>query len=91
MEQIADAPYIREAEKYGTWHPQTEEEHRSEEYRETFVGELKKVRNLIQMAVAVLEGLPEDTVWENEITDLADTLSDLGFTVDNKATEIERW
>lgn len=89
---IADAPYIRDAEQNGVgYHGQTEADYRSEQYQETMVAEMKEIRNLIQMAVAVLEGLPEETVWEDKIKDMADSLSDFGFHVDNIADEIERW
>lgn len=92
MNQIADAPYIREAEMYGVGYQKpTEQDYRSKQYQETIVSEIKKVRNLIQMAVGLLEGLPEETVWEEKITEIADNLSDLGFTVDNITDEIERW
>ena len=89
---IADAPYIREAEMYGVgYHKQTEEEYRSETYRESVVEGLKKARNLIQMAVGILEGLPEDTVWDDEISEAAHNAADFGFSLDNLADEVERW
>ena len=89
---IADAPYIREAEMNGVgYHEQTEEEYRSETYRESVVEGLKKARNMIQMAVGILEGLPEDTVWDDEIADSADTVSDFGYLLDRFAERVERW
>lgn len=89
---IADAPYIREAEMNGVgYHEQTEEEYRSETYRESVVEGLKKARNMIQMAVGILEGLPEDTVWDDEIADAADTASDFGYLLDRFAERVERW
>jgi len=92
MIQVPDAPYIREAEMYGVGYQKpTEQDYRSKQYQETIVSELKKVRNLIQMAVGLLEGLPDETVWEDRIADIADSLADIGFTVDNTADEIERW
>jgi hypothetical protein len=92
MTQIADAPYIRDAEMNGVgYHEQTEEEYRSETYRESVVEGLKKARNMIQMAVGILEGLPEDTVWDDEIADAADTASDFGYLLDRFAERVERW
>ena len=89
---IADAPYIREAEMNGVgYHEQTEEEYRSETYRESVVEGLKKARNMIQMAVGILEGLSEDTVWDDEIADAADTASDFGYLLDRFAERVERW
>ena len=89
---IADAPYIRDAEMNGVgYHEQTEEEYRSETYRESVIEGLKKARNMIQMAVGILEGLPEDTVWDDEIADAADTASDFGYRLDRFAERVERW
>ena len=89
---IADAPYIRDAEMNGVgYHEQTEEEYRSETYRESVVEGLKKARNMIQMAVGILEELPEDTVWDDEIADAADTASDFGYLLDRFAERVERW
>jgi hypothetical protein len=92
MTQIADAPWVRDAELNGVgYHEQTEEEYRSETYRESVVDGLKKARNLIQMAVGILEGLPEDTVWDDEIAEAADTAADFGFTLENLTEQVERW
>jgi hypothetical protein len=92
MTQIADAPWVRDAELNGVgYHEQTEEEYRSETYRESVVEGLKKARNLIQMAVGILEGLPEDTVWDDEIAEAADTAADFGFTLENLTEQVERW
>ena len=92
MTQIADAPYIREAEMYGVgYHEQTEQEYRSETYRDSVVEGLKKARNLIQMAVGILEGLPEETVWDDEISEAADDAADFGFRLDNLTENVERW
>ena len=92
MTQIADAPYIRDAEMNGVgYHEQTEEEYRSETYRESVVEGLKKARNMIQMAVGILEGLPDETVWDDEIADAADTASDFGYLLDRFAERVERW
>ena len=89
---ISDVPYIRDAEMNGVgYHEQTEEEYRSETYRESVVEGLKKARNIIQMAVGILEGLPEDTVWDDEIADAADTASDFGYLLDRFAERVERW
>lgn len=89
---IADAPWIREAELNGVgYHEQTEEEYRSEAYRDSVLEGLKKARNLVQMAVGILEGLPEDTVWDDEISEAADNAADFGFGLDNLADEVERW
>lgn len=89
---IADAPYIRDAEINGVGYAdQTEEEYRSEQYRNTFLGELKKVCTLLSMATAILEGLPEDTVWDEKVTELADNIADMEFTVSSAANDIERW
>lgn len=89
---IADAPYIRDAEMNGVgYHEQTEEEYRSETYRESVVEGLKNARNMIQMAVGILEGLPEDTVWDDEIADAADTASDFEYLLDRFAERVERW
>ena len=89
---IADAPYIRDAEMNGVgYHEQTEEEYRSETYRESVVEGLKKARNMIQMAVGILEGLPDETVWDDEIADAADTASDFGYLLDRFAERVERW
>lgn len=89
---IADAPWIRQAEQFGDdIEPETEQEYRSRIYRESVIEGLKKARNLIQMAVGLLEGLPEDTVWDDEITDLADDASDLGFQIDDLADKAGRW
>lgn len=92
MTQISDAPYIRDAEMNGVgYHEQTEEEYRSETYRESVVEGLKKARNMIQMAVGILEGLPDETVWDDEIADAADTASDFGYLLDRFAERVERW
>lgn len=89
---IADAPYIQDAEMNGVgYHEQTEEEYRSETYRESVVEGLKKARNMIQMAVGILEGLPDETVWDDEIADAADTASDFGYLLDRFAERVERW
>lgn len=89
---IADAPWIREAELNGVgYHEQTEEEYRSEACRDSVLEGLKKARNLVQMAVGILEGLPEDTVWDDEISEAADNAADFGFGLDNLADEVERW
>ena len=92
MTQIADVPYIRDAEMNGVgYHEQTEEEYRSETYRESVVEGLKKARNMIQMAVGILEGLPDETVWDDEIAEAADTASDFGYLLDRFAERVERW
>ena len=89
---IADAPWIRDAELNGVdYHEQTEEEYRSEAYRDSILEGLKKARNLVQMAVGILEGLPEDTIWDDEISEAADNAADFGFDLDNLADEVERW
>lgn len=89
---IADAPYIRDAELNGVgYHEQTEQEYRSETYRESVVEGLKKARNLIQMAVGILEGLPDETVWDDEIAEAADNAADFGFQLDNLAESVGRW
>ena len=89
---IPDAPYIREAELYGVdYHEQTEQEYRSETYRDSVVEGLKKARNLIQLAVGILEGLPEETVWDDDIAEAADDASDFGFRLDNLTENVERW
>lgn len=89
---IPDAPYIREAELYGfDSAPATEQEWRSETYAESIAEGLKKARDLIQQAVGFLEGLPEDTTFDDEISDLADDAADLGFRVDNLAAKAGRW
>ena len=89
---IADAPYIRDAELNGVgYHEQTEQEYRSETYRDSVAEGLKKARNLIQMAVGILEGLPEETVWEDEITEAADDASSFSFRLDDLAENVERW
>ena len=92
MTQIADAPWVRDAELNGVgYHEQTEEEYRSETYRESVIEGLKKARNMIQMVVGILEGLPDDTVWDDDIAEVADTAADFGFTLDNLAEQVERW
>jgi hypothetical protein len=92
MTQVDDAPYIRDAEINGVgYHEQTEEEYRSEMYRESVIEGLKKARNMIQMAVGILEGLPDETVWDDEISEAADNAADFGFTLDNLAESVERW
>ena len=89
---IADAPYIRDAEMNGVgYHKQTEQEYRSETYRKTVVEGLKKARDLIQQAVGFLEGLPDETVWDDEIAEAADNAADFGFRLDNLAENVERW
>ena len=89
---IADAPYIRDAELNGVgYHEQTEQEYRSETYRKTVVESLKKARDLIQQAVGFLEGLPDETVWDDEIAEAADNAADFGFRLDNLAENVERW
>ena len=89
---IADAPYIRDAEMNGVgYHEQTEQEYRSKTYRESVVEGLKKARNLIQMAVGILEGLPDETVWEDDIAEAADSAADFGYQLDNLAENVERW
>lgn len=89
---IADAPYIRDAEMNGVgYHEQTEQEYRSENYRDSVVEGLKKARNLIQMAVGILEGLPEETVWDDEIAEAADNAADFGYKLDTLADNVERW
>ena len=89
---IADAPYIRDAEMNGVgYHQQTEQEYRSEAYRESVVEGLKKARDLIQQAVAFLEGLPDETVWDDEIAEAADNAADFGFQLDHLAESVERW
>ena len=70
---------------------QTEEEYRSETYRESVVEGLKEARNMIQTAVGILEGLPDETVWDDEIAEAADNAADFGFTLDNLAQSVERW
>lgn len=89
---IADAPYIRDAEMNGVgYHEQTEQEYRSETYRASVVEGLKKARDLIQQAVAFLEGLPDETVWDDEIAEAADNAADFGFQLDHLAESVERW
>ena len=89
---IADAPYIRDAEMNGVgYHEQTEQEYRSETYRKTIVEGLKKARDLIQQAVAFLEELPDETVWDDEIAEAADNAADFSFQLDHLAESIERW
>ena len=46
---------------------------------------------MIQMAVGILEGLPEDTVWDDEIDDAAATADDFGYRLDRFAERVERW
>lgn len=92
MTQIADAPWIRQAEMYGVGAlDETEQEWRSHQYKDSAVYALKEARDLIQKAVSALEGIPEDTIWEDEIIELADNASDLGFQIDNIKEKVERW
>lgn len=89
---IADAPYIRDAELNGVgYHKETEAEYRSRIYRQSVVEGLKKARNLLQMAVGILESIPDETVWEDEISGAADDAADFGYRLDNLADNVERW
>jgi hypothetical protein len=89
---ISDAPWIRDAELNGVGcHKPTEEEYRSHTYRDSVIEGIKKARNMIQMAAGILEGLPEETVWDDEIAEAADNAADFGFTLDNLAESVERW
>lgn len=92
VQTIPDAPYIREAEIYGfDAAPETEQEYRSGIYAKSIAEGLKKARDLIQQAVGFLEGLPEDTTFDDDISTLADDASDLGSRVDDLASKAERW
>ena len=92
MTQIADAPWIRQAEMYGVGAlDETEQEWRSHQYKDSAVYALKEARDLIDKAVSMLESIPEDTIWEDQITELADNASDLSSQIDNFKTEVERW
>ena len=89
---IADAPYIRDAEMNGVdYHKPTGQETWSKIHRDSVVEGLKKARNLIQMAVGILEGLPEETVWDDEIAEAADNAADFGYKLDTLADNVERW
>ena len=73
------------------YHKQTEQEYRSGAYRESVVECIKKARDLVQQAVTFLESAPEDTVWDDEIADAADTACDFGYLLDRFAERVERW
>ena len=82
LQTAPDAPYIVEAETYGTEKPIQGQP------RETLVKGIKAARDLIQQAKAILEGLPE-SIWEDQVAELADDAADLGFAADELAHMIE--
>ena len=79
---VPDAPYIVEAELYGTEKPIPNQP------VETLVKGIKAARDLIQQARGILEGLPE-SIWEDQVAELADDAADLGFAADDLAHMIE--
>ena len=79
---VPDAPYIVEAELFGTEKPIPNQP------VETLKKGIKAARDLIQQAVAILEGLPE-SVWDEQVAELADDTADLANTADNLAADIE--
>lgn len=83
---IHDAPYIRDAEINGFGDPEL-----SEGVRMKIVNALKTARNLVQMAEAVLNTIPDDTCYEEELADKADMVADLGYRLDELAYKAERW
>ena len=92
MTQVLDAPWIRDAETNGVgYEEQTEQEYRSGIYQDSVSEGLQKARKLIEYAARILEGLPEDTIWQKAIEDLTDATSDLGFQYMNLNDEVERW
>ena len=91
MTQIADAPYIREAEMYGADGRRTQKELDSMAQSEKIMVQLRTATNLIRMAKGIFEGLPEETVWEEKITELADDAANLAQCAEDLKCEIGRW
>ena len=80
---MMDAPYIVEAELYGTEKPIQGQP------RETLVKGIKAARDLIQQAKAIIEDLPLGTAWEDKLEKLYGDAENLATAADDLATEIE--
>lgn len=81
LQTAPDAPYIVEAELYGTEKPIPNQP------VETLVKGIKAARDLIQQAQGILEGLPE-SAWEEQVAELADDAANLGYLADDLASAI---
>ena len=51
---------------------------------------LKSARDLIQQAQVIIEGLPDETEYEDQIIDLADDVATAAGKADDLADDIER-
>jgi hypothetical protein len=88
--KIADAPYIQRAERFGD--PDlTEKDLNSHRFKDETLKGLQNARDLLQAASRILEFMPEDTVWEDEILDLYDRAYDLAADADKLSGKVERW
>jgi len=82
MTQIADAPYIREAEMYGIDYPKTELEISSERRMIPIASQIGEARNFVQMAAKRLDDIGE-SVWDDEIRTLMDEAESLADKLDS--------
>ena len=82
MTQIADAPYIREAEMNGIDYPKTELETSSERRRLPIAAQIREARDFVQMAVKRMDDIGE-SVWDDEIRTLMDEAESLADKLDS--------
>lgn len=57
---------------------------------EAIIAGLKSARDLIQQAQVIIEGLPDETEYEDQIIDLADDVATAAGKADDLADDIER-
>lgn len=57
---------------------------------EAIIAGLKSARDLIQQAQGIIEGLPDETEYEDQIIDLADDVATAAGKADDLADDIER-
>lgn len=89
---IPDAPWIREAENDGVGYAEPgETEYLSIQYQDSIAEDLRNAGELAAQISAILNGLPEDTVWDALIEDLIDKVSDMENVISVRAEEVERW
>ena len=88
--KLPDAPYIEQAERFGD--PDlTQQDMNSLKFKAETLKEIQSARDLLQAASRILEFMPEETVWEDEILELYDRAYDLAADADKLAGKVERW
>lgn len=92
MEQIPDDPRIRDAEINGVGYSEpTEEEYRSKEYQEAVLEGYKEALDDAQKAIGWLEGMPEGTIWDQDIYSVIVDLEDVCMQIESRIKEVKAW